>query len=215
MNNKKSYSHIDNHNLIDVIRKEEPLYDYSKLHTSVSSYDEYSPTDKTGIQLAILSPNKKNQQIRVRGGGHSMSGISLPQQDELLIRTRGIEHYRFEEVNTTTVGAGALVWDVRDFVRDFGLDDAQKLAASSVLKDVRKRAEQYVKIHTDDLNAVTREVKSAEAERRKQIFQQRAELVNPLNDLFAELRTRLEQIPTEAQRSHAEPLAVEQPQKNG
>ncbi len=108
-------------------------------------------------------------------------------------------------------------WDayVAGFVRDFGLDDAQKVAASSVLADVRKRAHQYVKTHSDDLNKVKREVKSAQAEQRKQIFQQRAELVNPLNDLFAGLRTRLEQIPTEAQRSQAEPPAVEKTEKSG
>ena len=61
-----------------------------------------------------------------------------------------------------------------------------------------------------DLDKVKREVKSAEAEQRKQIFQQRTELVKPLNDLFAELRTRLQQIPTEAQRSQAEPPAETQ-----
>lgn len=117
------------------------------------------------------------------------------------------------ELAVLTVGA----WDayVAGFARDFGLDDAQKLAASSVLKDVRKRAEQYVKTHTDDLDKVTSEVKSAEAEQRKQIFQQRADLIKPLNDLFAELRTRLEQIPTEAQRSQAEPPVVEKAEKSG
>lgn len=127
---------------------------------------------------------------------------------------RDREQREFQEVLSSpelaalTVGA----WDayVVGFVREFGLDDAQKLAASSVLDDVRKRAVQYVKSHAEDLNEVKREVKSAEAEQRKQIVQQRAELVKPLNDLFAELRTRLEQIPTEAQRSQAEPPAETQ-----
>lgn len=132
---------------------------------------------------------------------------------------RDRERREFEEVLSSpelaalTVGA----WDtyVAGFVREFGLDDAQKLAAGSVLEDVRKRADRYVNSHVDDLNEVMREVKSAEAERRKQIVQQRAELVKPLSDLFAELRTRLEQIPTEAQRSQAEPPAVEPTEKKG
>ena len=36
------------------------------------------------------------------------------------MRTSGLNHYRVEEPGTITVGSGAVLWDVRDFVAKFG-----------------------------------------------------------------------------------------------
>ena len=111
-----------------------------------------------------------------------------------------------------TVGA----WDayVAQFVAQFSLDDAQRLAAGSVLVDVKARAEQYSKAHAVELQAATREITQATKEQRKSIMDDKAELMQPLNDLFAELKSRLEQIPTEAQRSQAQPTAQPEPAGN-
>ena len=107
-------------------------------------------------------------------------------------------------------------WDayVTQFVAQFNLDDAQKLAAGSVLADVKARAEQYSKAHADELQAATNEITQATKERRKSIIDDQAELMQPLNELFAELKGRLEQIPTEAQRSKAELPAQAEPAGN-
>ena len=107
-------------------------------------------------------------------------------------------------------------WDayVTQFVAQFNLDDAQKLAAGSVLADVKARAEQYSKAHADELQAATNEITQASKERRKSIIDDQAELMQPLNELFAELKGRLEQIPTEAQRSKAELPAQAEPPGN-
>lgn len=107
-------------------------------------------------------------------------------------------------------------WDeyVAQFVAQFNLDDAQKLAAGSVLVDVKARAEQYSKVHADELQAATNEITQATKERRESIMDNKAELMQPLNELFAELKSRLEQIPTEAQRSKAEPSAQAEPAGN-
>ncbi len=116
------------------------------------------------------------------------------------------------EVLAVTVGA----WDayVTQFVAQFNLDDAQKLAAGSVLGDVKARAEQYSKVHADELQAATNEMAQATKEQRKSIIDDQAELMQPLNELFAELKSRLEQIPTEAQRSKAELPAQAEPAGN-
>ncbi len=107
-------------------------------------------------------------------------------------------------------------WDayVAQFVAQFKLDDAQKLAAGSVLVDVKARAEHYSKTHADELQAATNEIAQATQEQRKGIMDNKAELMQPLNELFAELKSRLEQIPTEAQRSQSEPAAQPEPAGN-
>ncbi|MCH8963950.1 MAG: hypothetical protein IIB58_03235 [Planctomycetes bacterium] len=107
-------------------------------------------------------------------------------------------------------------WDayVAQFVAQFNLDNAQKLAAGSVLIDVKARAEQYSKAHADELQAATNEMTQATQEQRKSIMDDKAELMQPLNELFAELKSRLEQIPTEAQRSKAELPAQAEPAGN-
>ncbi len=116
------------------------------------------------------------------------------------------------ELVAVTVGA----WDayVARFVAQFNLDDAQKLAAGSVLVDVKTRAEQYSKTHADELQEATSEITQATDEQRQSIMDDRAELMQPLNELFAELKSRLEQIPTEAQRSQAQPTAQPEPAGN-
>ena len=116
------------------------------------------------------------------------------------------------ELLAVTVGA----WDayVAQFIAQFNLDDAQKLAAGSVLVDVKARAEQYSKVHADELQAATNEITQATKEQRKSIMDDKAELMQPLNQLFAELKNRLKQIPTEAQRSKAELSAQAEPAGN-
>lgn len=116
------------------------------------------------------------------------------------------------ELLAVTVGE----WDayVAQFVAQFNLDNAQKLAAGSVLVDVKTRAEQYSKTHADELQAATNAIAQATKEQRKSIMDDKAELMQPLNELFAELKSRLEQIPTEAQRSQAQPTAQPEPAGN-
>jgi len=107
-------------------------------------------------------------------------------------------------------------WDayVAQFVAEFSLDNAQKRAAGSVLVDVKARAEQYSKTHADQLRAATNEIAQAAKEQRKSMIDDKAELMQPLNELFAELKSRLQQIPTEAQRSKAEPATQANPAGN-
>jgi len=107
-------------------------------------------------------------------------------------------------------------WDahVTQFVAQFNLDNAQKLAAGSVLVDVKARAQQYSKAHADEIQATTNEMTQATEEQRKSIMDDKAALMQPLSELFAELKSRLQQIPTEAQRSKAELPAQAEPAGN-
>lgn len=143
----------------------------------------------------------------------------LTQQERRRRYARAEQRETFEGLLSTPELAALTVdaWDayVARFAEQFDLNDAQKLAASSVLDDVKQRARRYTKSRTDDLEAVAREVRAAPADQRQKIVDRRAELVQPLNDLFAELQARLQQIPTEAQRSQDKPVAQPTPTGEG
>ena len=96
------------------------LFDYAKLYKSAQFYTSIFPTSGHDIQRAVLEAIDNEQAIRVRASAHTLGGVTLPRKQELLIRTNRLDHYRFEEPGTITVGAGAIVWDVRDFVQQYG-----------------------------------------------------------------------------------------------
>lgn len=96
------------------------LYDYAKLYKSTQCYLTESPSTIADIQNLVAQAVEAKQSIRVRASAHTLGGVTLPRKDELLIRTDRLDYYRFEEFGTVTVGAGALLWDVRDFVQEYG-----------------------------------------------------------------------------------------------
>src|SRR3546814_5583637 len=103
------------------MRNAERLYDYGKLYHSSENYAVASPRSATEVQALIARARRTGKALRVRASGHTFSGATLPRQGELLLRTDRIDHYRFEQPGTVTVGAGAIAWDVRDFVAAHGL----------------------------------------------------------------------------------------------
>ncbi len=80
---------------------------------------------------------------------------------------------------------------VRLFIARFQLDDAQANAAWSILREVQGRADDYRRLHRDELAAV-----SATDAATSPAYE-------PIRQLFAELQTRLDRIPTTAQRQRA------------
>jgi hypothetical protein len=98
----------------------EPLYDYGKLYSSNTAYRVYYPCSAVELNHVVEKAHGEKLKIRVRASGHTFNGCTLPNKDELLIRTNDLDWYRFEERGTVTVGAGALVWDIRDLVETQG-----------------------------------------------------------------------------------------------
>ncbi len=92
---------------------------------------------------------------------------------------------------------------VSRFIRMFQLDESQKQAAFTILEDVRKRADQYVRSRREDIDTVQRSLLDAQPEDREAVLARQAAVVQPLSDLFGELQSRLNRIPTEAQRHQA------------
>jgi FAD/FMN-containing dehydrogenase len=99
-----------------------PLYDYGKLYQSVETYGAVYPQTVADVQSIVTQARQDGTLLRVRASGHTLNGASLPRNNkELLVRMQRVDHYRFEEPGTITVGTGALLWDVRDFVSHYGL----------------------------------------------------------------------------------------------
>lgn len=96
------------------------LADYGKLHVSGAGFRVVRPD---GVDAAVREWRAALAQgaaLRVRGSGHGLSGASVPRAGETLVRTRGLDHYRVEAPGLLTVGSGAILWDIRDFVAGRG-----------------------------------------------------------------------------------------------
>ena len=105
-----------------IIESSGPIFDYGKLYHSDTFFLSYRPKTISDAQAFMKSANEQQCYIRFRGSGHTFNGCTMPKEDEILIYTDQINHYRFESNSTLTVGAGAMVWDVRDLAREFGHD---------------------------------------------------------------------------------------------
>ena len=101
------------------------------------------------------------------------------------------------------------LWEryVRQFIGDYLLDETQKVAVTAILRDLKDQAERYRSTHHTDLVDAEALVRSAELAKpfdRKALEQARMirELLNkPFDDYFNELKSRLNSIPTEKQRT--------------
>ena len=92
------------------------LADYGKLHVSSTDYTVLRPDGVDAATRGWRTALVEGRALRVRGSGHGLSGATLPRKGETLLCTRGLDHYRIEAPGLITVGGGAILWDVRDFV---------------------------------------------------------------------------------------------------
>ena len=88
---------------------------------------------------------------------------------------------------------------VRQFIAERNLDDAQQQQAWSILKELRGRRQEYLTSHKADYEAAGR------PNDPKQRTADLQALHKPVNDMFEELKARLTNVLTEAQRGSATP----------
>ena len=101
-----------------IAQANEALLDYGKLYSSDAPYSVAYPDSIEAVQKLVVE--NQGLPIRVRGSGHTFNGCTLPRTGELLIRTDNLDWYELGQGNTIRCGAGALVWDVKDLVDDYG-----------------------------------------------------------------------------------------------
>ncbi|MCG3138129.1 MAG: hypothetical protein HJJLKODD_01989 [Phycisphaerae bacterium] len=104
---------------------------------------------------------------------------------------------------------------VLNFIARYSLDAAQSGAAQSILRDVKQRAETYLKSKAAEFGATMDQLAQMTADERTTFMNEHEEVLKPIRELFSELQRRLETIPTDAQRTKAAmqaPPAIAQPE---
>ena len=90
------------------------------------------------------------------------------------------------------------------FVKDYGLDDTQVEAAMSILREIEARGTAHVASVKNEEAAISKQRESAwdkaDWKKYRQLRMASEALNAPLTEFFSELTTRLDTIPTEAQR---------------
>jgi hypothetical protein len=102
------------------------------------------------------------------------------------------------------IGQEVTAWEqyVEQCIRTYGLDEGQRDAARSCLSELKARALAHRDRRRDEIARLEEDIKKhtgSEAE-MAQIKAQLTELYGPVDEMFQELRRRLEKIPTSAQR---------------
>jgi FAD/FMN-containing dehydrogenase len=97
------------------------ISDYGKLYTSWHPFDNREPVDAADVSRIVAEARDNGAAIRVRGSAHTFSGATIPRQGEILLRTRRMDRFSFDQPGTVLAGSGAIAWDVRDLAAAYGL----------------------------------------------------------------------------------------------
>jgi hypothetical protein len=86
------------------------------------------------------------------------------------------------------------------FIKRYGLDEGQKTAAMSILKETRSRAKAYERSHKKELGRLRKAVRKAKGQVKSRRLAELAEVDAPLQEIYEELQTRLDNLLTVSQR---------------
>ncbi len=96
-------------------------------------------------------------------------------------------------------------WDryVEEFIRIYALDEGQRDAVLSVLSELKDRAIAHRDRRRDDIVKLEHRIKTFTGadDELSDLKQRLTELYGPIDDMFKELKRRVEQIPTQKQRA--------------
>jgi hypothetical protein len=108
------------------------------------------------------------------------------------------------------------LWDhfVSAFIRKYRLDDRQSETAFSILRECKQRAWCYVEQYRAQLEHLERLLSESE-EMPEQLRRETFTMYAPIDAIFADLKTRIEQIPTRAQKEAVREREAEAPRNAG
>ncbi len=94
-------------------------------------------------------------------------------------------------------------WDryVADFIAAYSLDDAQRTSAESILVELKARAKEIRERNRERLDEIEKALATAEGEQKQKLTDELVGVYQPIDDIFAELKNRLDKLPTAAQRA--------------
>lgn len=97
---------------------------------------------------------------------------------------------------------------VRGFIADYALDSDQEQKCLAILADCKERRAQYLNSRREQLDRLRHPSGATEGDLKIQI-EQIAQLMKPVDKIFADLQRRLEPVPTRAQRAQVANRAAE------
>ncbi|MFH0981225.1 MAG: hypothetical protein V2A79_06785 [Planctomycetota bacterium] len=112
-------------------------------------------------------------------------------QREILKRRAALEAARARQAALQAVDETQWERYVREFIQTYQLDEGQRRTAYSILRELQARARDYRESRREEIARLPRHVLATDP------------LGEPLRRMFGELKTRLEPIPTAAQREAA------------
>jgi len=101
------------------------------------------------------------------------------------------------------------------FIQLFELNDAQKGAVLSMLQELKSRATDHRDRHHEEIERLEQRIAhfSGGDKEMEELKKQLAELYGPVDEMFQELKKRIDNVPTEAQRAAAQEKSGERPQR--
>lgn len=195
-------------NLYDKVMSEMDKMDQDIVkHLSPAQIQRYKvETGKTRLGLGLF----RGQLVKWESGdfdysewGRQQSARDRRRRVDSAKSAESLAESTLESPELTLVTMSA--WDkyVAEFIKKYNLDQAQKSSANSILADVKSRASQYVKKHETEIDQLRKKLQSISAVERPAAAREQQELLKPLEELFAELKKRLDALPTDAQRTKA------------
>ena len=124
------------------------------------------------------------------------------------IDARGAASPRAESAEDDQIELELQAWDkfVAEFIRAYRLNEGQRTAALSCLNELKERARGHRDRRREEIAALEHRIHNSGSEQEMpKIKQQLIELYGPIDEMFRELKARLEQIPTTAQRASVAP----------
>lgn len=108
-----------------------------------------------------------------------------------------------EPEETDQIALELKAWEdyVKAFVRIYSLDNGQRTTALSILSELKQRAIAHRDRHRDDIAKLEERIQSftGTEEELADLKKQLTELYGPIDEMFNELKRRIEQIPTTEQ----------------
>jgi Skp family chaperone for outer membrane proteins len=94
---------------------------------------------------------------------------------------------------------------VAKFVKDFDLSPPQVEAAESILRELKREVSEYTADKAEALAAIKKNLEEVKSLKERRDWKRRQSVITePINELFSQLKTRLDQIPDQAQRDRYE-----------
>lgn len=101
-------------------RSRAPIRDYGRLHARGEGQCEVLPRSTEEVAAIVRKARAEGVPLRVRGGGHSTNGSSIPREEELLVRTDRLCEVRCLAEGAVSAGAGTVLWTLDEHLRSQG-----------------------------------------------------------------------------------------------